>query len=252
MASLVENTILPPTVVRGGGYWSGVFRRLRRDPVAVAAGLVILAIVARRHPGALHRARRSLPGVEPAAAAADRHPGIPARHRRARARHALAPHLRRPPVAVHGRDAGADRLLHRLRHRHPRRLCRRAAQHARHAHHRRVLRLPVGAARRRSVGRPRGGLRQRPPVADDRLHPADRPRRRGGDDADPLARLRRGGARLRRLRPDHHPRAYPRQRARPDLRLRDEPDLRLDDPRLRACPSSASACGRRSPNGGSC
>jgi len=45
MASLVENTILPPTVVRGGGYWSGVFRRLRRDPVAVGAGLVILAIV---------------------------------------------------------------------------------------------------------------------------------------------------------------------------------------------------------------
>ena len=46
MAALAENTVFPPKTVRGAGYWTGVFRRLRRDPVAVTAGLVILAIVA--------------------------------------------------------------------------------------------------------------------------------------------------------------------------------------------------------------
>ncbi len=45
MAALVENTVLPPIAVRGGGYWSGVLRRLRRDPVAVTAGIVILLLV---------------------------------------------------------------------------------------------------------------------------------------------------------------------------------------------------------------
>jgi peptide/nickel transport system permease protein len=45
MAALVENTILPPLAVRGAGYWTGVLRRLRRDPVAVVAGIVILLIV---------------------------------------------------------------------------------------------------------------------------------------------------------------------------------------------------------------
>src|SRR5688572_14273151 len=45
MAALVENTVLPPIAVRGGGYWSGVLRRLRRDPVAMTAGIVILLLV---------------------------------------------------------------------------------------------------------------------------------------------------------------------------------------------------------------
>jgi peptide/nickel transport system permease protein len=45
MATLVENTVLPPLAVRGAGYWTGVARRLRRDPVAVTAGIVILLIV---------------------------------------------------------------------------------------------------------------------------------------------------------------------------------------------------------------
>ena len=45
MAAFVENAVLPPTAIRGAGYWTGVLRRLQRDPVAVTAGLVILAIV---------------------------------------------------------------------------------------------------------------------------------------------------------------------------------------------------------------
>ncbi len=37
---------LPPVAQRGHGYWSGVLRRLARDPVALAAAAVLLAIVA--------------------------------------------------------------------------------------------------------------------------------------------------------------------------------------------------------------
>ena len=47
-----------------------------------------------------------------------------------------------------------------------------------------------------------------------------------------IARLRRGRARLRRRRLHHHARARARQRAGPDLRLRHEPDRRVDDPGL--------------------
>ena len=45
--------------------------------------------------------------------------------------------------------------------------------------------------------------------------------------------FRRGRARLRRRALHHHARAHARQRARPDLRLRDRPDLGVDDPRRR-------------------
>jgi peptide/nickel transport system permease protein len=36
---------IPPPLVKSPGYWSGVFRRFRKDKVAVAAGLVVLAII---------------------------------------------------------------------------------------------------------------------------------------------------------------------------------------------------------------
>jgi peptide/nickel transport system permease protein len=35
----------PPATFRGEGYWRGVWRRLRRDPVAMGAGIVLLAIL---------------------------------------------------------------------------------------------------------------------------------------------------------------------------------------------------------------
>jgi peptide/nickel transport system permease protein len=45
VASLTEHSTLAPPV-RAAGYWTGVWRRLRRDPVAIGAGIVVLAIVA--------------------------------------------------------------------------------------------------------------------------------------------------------------------------------------------------------------
>jgi peptide/nickel transport system permease protein len=44
MAAVADRIALAP-VPRSAGYWTGVARRLRRDPVAVGAGLVILAII---------------------------------------------------------------------------------------------------------------------------------------------------------------------------------------------------------------
>jgi peptide/nickel transport system permease protein len=44
MAAIAESVVLAP-VPRSPGYWAGVVRRFRRDPVAVGAGIVILAII---------------------------------------------------------------------------------------------------------------------------------------------------------------------------------------------------------------
>ena len=57
---------------------------------------------------------------------------------------------------------------------HRRRVCRRQGQHADHAHHRRVLCLPVGAAGDRNLGLAWRRHHQCDPVVDDRVHPADR------------------------------------------------------------------------------
>ena len=81
-----------------------------------------------------------------------------------------------------------------------RRLRRRLGQHGDHADHRRVLRLPVGAAGDRAVGRARRRHLQRGGLAHHGVHPADRARRRGGHHPDPQPRLHRGGARERRRR----------------------------------------------------
>ena len=45
MAALVEQTLVETPQARTTGYWGGVWRRLSRDPVAVFAGLVILALI---------------------------------------------------------------------------------------------------------------------------------------------------------------------------------------------------------------
>ena len=65
----------------------------------------------------------------------------------------------------------------RLGHRRVRGLRRRQDQHHRDAHHRRVLRFPLGAAGDRAVWRAGRRHPQFDRVADDRVHPADRPRR---------------------------------------------------------------------------
>ncbi|MGE8640546.1 MAG: ABC transporter permease, partial [Achromobacter sp.] len=44
LASLAAAPAVAP-VARSPGYWSNVLRRLRRDPVALAAGAVILALI---------------------------------------------------------------------------------------------------------------------------------------------------------------------------------------------------------------
>ena len=51
-----------------------------------------------------------------------------------------------------------------------------------HAHDRRLLRVSVGAARDRALGRARRRHLQQPRLADGRLHPADRARRRKRHD----------------------------------------------------------------------
>lgn len=45
MASITAEALAPAPVVKSPGYWASVFRRLRRDPVAMVALAVILAIV---------------------------------------------------------------------------------------------------------------------------------------------------------------------------------------------------------------
>ncbi|KUL95845.1 ABC transporter permease [Bosea sp. WAO] len=44
-AASVPATTSAPTPARSPGYWSGVFRRFRRDKVAVGAGIVVLLII---------------------------------------------------------------------------------------------------------------------------------------------------------------------------------------------------------------
>ena len=45
MAALAGQSLVEPAPKRTAGYWMGVWRRLRRDPVAIAAGLVIVALI---------------------------------------------------------------------------------------------------------------------------------------------------------------------------------------------------------------
>ncbi|HMR31137.1 MAG TPA: ABC transporter permease [Geminicoccaceae bacterium] len=45
MATITAEALAPAPVVKSPGYWASVFRRLRRDPVAMVALAVILAIV---------------------------------------------------------------------------------------------------------------------------------------------------------------------------------------------------------------
>jgi peptide/nickel transport system permease protein len=45
MATLVDTGPIEPTPAQAAGYWAGVARRFRRDPVAIGAGAVILLIV---------------------------------------------------------------------------------------------------------------------------------------------------------------------------------------------------------------
>ncbi len=45
MAAIADHIVLPK-VPRSAGYWTGVLRRFRRDPVAVGAGIVILLLIA--------------------------------------------------------------------------------------------------------------------------------------------------------------------------------------------------------------
>ena len=73
-----------------------------------------------------------------------------------------------------------------------------------HAHHRRVLRLPVGAAGDRDLRAPSApALDNTHPVADAGLHPADHARLRKRHDAGarPRFRRRRAGERRRHARP---------------------------------------------------
>jgi peptide/nickel transport system permease protein len=165
--------------------------RLRRDPSTIGCALVLLLIAARRDLRAL-------------ISAADPYQGSMIR----RLRPIGTPNYRSGTDEL-GRDmldaadlwraavAGswASRRSQCLRDRHDlrraRRLCRRQGEHGDHAHDRRVLRLPVGAAGDRDLGRAGRGHRQQPPVADHRVHPADRARGRERDHRRAQPRLRR-------------------------------------------------------------
>ena len=149
---------------------------------------------------AVARPRRSLSGLDDPPAAPDRHAELSARHRRTRPRHAGAPDLWRPAVAADRHSAGDPRLHDRHLARPRRRLCRRQAQHRDHAHHRRVLRLSLGAAGDRDLGRARRRHRQLDRLADHRVRAADHPRRRERHHRRAQHGLRRCGARLRRRR----------------------------------------------------
>ena len=46
MAAVMTTPLAAPTPLRSPGYWQGVIARLLRDPVAVGAGLVVLALLA--------------------------------------------------------------------------------------------------------------------------------------------------------------------------------------------------------------
>lgn len=45
MTSTSSSPLTPPTVERSQGYWAGAARKLLRDPVAVASGLVVLGLL---------------------------------------------------------------------------------------------------------------------------------------------------------------------------------------------------------------
>ena len=178
------------------GYWATVWRRFRRDPVAVGAGLVIIALVL-------------VAILAPYVAPADPYKGMTLRRLR--------------PIGTDGFPLGTDelgrdilsRLIHGARlslfmgvtpvflallagrqHRHRRRLRRRLAQCRADAHHGRVLRVPLGAAGDCAVGRARCRHRQRTDLADCRVHPADRAGCRERDHRRTHARLCRGGPRV--------------------------------------------------------
>ena len=185
------------------GYWASG----RRAPLAATrsrscAALVIVlhradgdlrAPASRRPTPTRHELRRLRPiGIA----------GLPARHRRARPRHAVAPDLRRAAVAVHGRDAGVRRLRRSARHRRRRRLS--SAAHVNtlimrtidvfYAFPSVLLAIALSGAlggRHRATRMLSLTVVFIPPIA---------PRRRERDDAGAHPRLRRGGARLRRRR----------------------------------------------------
>ncbi|MDB5590975.1 ABC transporter permease [Enterovirga sp.] len=45
MAAFAEQAVAEPPPAQTVGYWAGVWRRLRRDPVAIGAGIVILLLI---------------------------------------------------------------------------------------------------------------------------------------------------------------------------------------------------------------
>ena len=76
---------------RGRGYWTAVGRRLRRDPVTLVCGGVVLVLIVLMAVFAPCIAPADpYKGIDAAPAEAARHAGPPARHRRARPRHAVA------------------------------------------------------------------------------------------------------------------------------------------------------------------
>ncbi|CAA9263005.1 MAG: ABC transporter, permease protein 2 (cluster 5, nickel/peptides/opines), partial [uncultured Acetobacteraceae bacterium] len=179
---------------------------------------------------AADRAPRPLPGQHDSAAARHRHAQLPARHGRAGAGHPDAPALRRAALVVHRHRAGGAGLLHRHEPRRGGGLRRRAREHAHHADHRRLLRLPLRAACGGHLRRARGGHLQRHPGADPGVRAAHHPRGGERDPRSPQPRLRGCGAGLRRRR--LHRGAGPRagQRAGADLRVRDLAHFSVHDP----------------------
>ena len=194
----IADALIHAPVPKSRGYWASVAIRLSRDPVAMVALAVVLAHRAGGGLRAADRARRSAQGVDDPAAAPDRVSRLSARLGRARARHAHAPDLRRPAVALHRRHPGAVRFRDRFRHRHLRGISRRLGQHHADARHRCVLCVSVGAARDRTFGRARRRNSQLDRLAHDRLRAADCARRRERHHPDSHPRLRRGRARFRR------------------------------------------------------
>ncbi|KAG1247723.1 hypothetical protein G6F68_014082 [Rhizopus microsporus] len=181
LASLAAVPAVAP-VARSPGYWANVLRRLRRDPVALAAGAVILALIVMAI---------LAPWISPA------DPFQASMLKRLR------------PIGTEGYPLGADELgrdmLSRLM------LGARlslfmgivpviaAFVHADHAGGGRVLRVSVRAAGDRLVRHAGGGHLQRHRVADRRLHPAGRARGRKRHRASSPQRLRRRGAGVGRL-----------------------------------------------------
>ena len=186
-----------PVVRSGGrGYWQQVGRRLRRDPVTLVCGGILLLIVL----SAL---------TAPWLGLADPYKTSMIRR--------LYP-LGSPNFMLGTDELGRD-MLSRLIYGgrlslfmgvtpvvlalliggiagHHRGLPGRPREHADHAHHGRVLRLPVGAAGDLAVGRDGRGRGEHAAGADPGLHPADLPRLGERDDAGARLRLRRCRARL--------------------------------------------------------